>query len=123
MVNLEENPAAFITLRFLPPYAEGDERAYLDALRRISGRAEPFTLMTVFAGGGALSRESEREQALWYKQTRAAMNELCRGLAIVRPNASEAMAETFRKLWSFPIAAFVDETAARDFLLPKRPAP
>lgn len=122
MVSLEENSAAFITLRFTPPYGESDERAYLDALNRISGRAEPFVLMTIFGGGGKLSREGEREQALWYKHTREHMNALCRGLAMVRPGATEAMAETFRKLWSFPIAISLDESVARDFLDARKPA-
>lgn len=117
MLDLTTTPEDLLILRLLPPYAESDEASYLEALRGIGERTEPFALMTVFAGGGALSREGERAQALWYKATRAQMNRTCRALAIVRPGASEATVGPFRRLWSFPILATEDEEAARAFLL------
>lgn len=123
MLDLTSVPEGLLVLRLLPPYADSDEAGYLKALRSIGERAEPFVLMTVFAGGGALSREGEREQALWYKATRARMNRTCRALAIVRPGASEATVGPFRRLWSFPIIATEDEGAARAFLLDKLKAP
>jgi hypothetical protein len=117
MVSLDESDGGLVTLRFLPPIGPGDERAYLDALKAISDRAGPFVLMTVFGGEGKLSREADREQALWFKATRHQLNERCRALVIVRPVVTERMAEVFRKLWSFPVAVNSDEASAREFLL------
>lgn len=117
MVSLETGADSVITLRFLPPYEPGDERAYLDALIAIGQREQPFLLLTVFGGGGKLSREGEREQALWFKATRQQFGRLCGACAIVRPGANEHMAETFRKLWPFPISLEPDEPAGRAFLL------
>ena len=117
MVSLDFGPDAIVTLRYLPPYSEADERAYLDALHRIGAREEPFALLTVFGGGRALSQAGEREQALWFKATKAHVSRTCRACAIVRPDASEKTAETFRKLWPFPIAAERDESAGRAFLV------
>ena len=113
MVSLDEGADGIVTLRFVAPVAEGDERAYLDALHRIGAITRPFALLTVFGGAGALGREGEREQALWFKATRRHMNEVCRGLAIVRPGATQAMADTFGKLWTFPVTLEADETSAR----------
>jgi hypothetical protein len=105
-----------IVLRFLAPYAESDERAYLDALIAIGEATAPFALITVFGGGRKLSAAGEREQALWFKATRARMNASCAALAIVRPNPAPKMVAAFRKLWSFPIEVFADEAGARRFL-------
>lgn len=115
MVSLETE-GALVTLRYLPPYDAGDERSYLDALGAIGRRQETFALMTVFGGGGHLSRAAEREQALWFKGTRGHIQRYCRAIAIVRPDANEKMAETFRKLWSMPILATDDVDVARSFL-------
>ena len=117
MVSLDIDADAIVTLRFLPPYRDEDERAYLDALVQIGRREEPFALLTVFGGGRALSPAGEREQALWFKATRANVAKSCRACAIVRPDASEKTAQTFRKLWPFPIAAEREEAAGRAFLL------
>lgn len=117
MVSLDIGDDAVVTLRFLPPYLEADERAYLDALAEIGRQEAPFALLTVFGGGRALSAAGEREQALWFKATRAQIGRLCRACAIVRPDASEKTAEVFRKLWPFPIIADRDEAAGRAFLL------
>jgi hypothetical protein len=117
MVSLEAGADSIVTLRYLPPYEAADERAYLDALAEIGQREKPFLLLTIFGGGGKLSREGEREQALWFKATRARFGRLCSACAIVRPGANEQMAETFRKLWSFPISLEVDEATGRAFLL------
>ena len=115
MVKLEiEDP--LLTLRFLPPYAESDERDYLAALRRIGEHPTPFVLLTMFGGGGHMSAAAEREQALWFKTTRAHVSAQCRAMAIVRPNANAKMEETFRKLWSIPLIARTDEAEARTFL-------
>jgi hypothetical protein len=117
MVSLESDGDTIVTLRFVPPYEAGDERAYLEALAELGRREEPFLLLTVFGGGGKLSQAGEREQALWFKATRARFGRLCGACAIVRPGATEQMAETFRKLWPFPISLEADEPAARAFLL------
>lgn len=117
MVSLDIGDDAIVTLRFLPPYLEADERAYLDALAEIGRQEAAFALLTVFGGGRALSAAGEREQALWFKATRAHIGRLCRACAIVRPDASEKTAEVFRKLWPFPIIADRDEAAGRAFLL------
>lgn len=116
MVSLELGADAIVTLRYLPPYTEADERAYLDALEAIGRREHPYALLTVFGGGRALSQAGEREQALWFKATKARVGSVCRACAIVRPDASEKTAETFRKLWPFPIAALREEEAGRAFL-------
>jgi hypothetical protein len=105
-----------LTLRFLPPYEETDERDYLDALVTIGVHPGPFELLTLFGGGGKLSAAGEREQALWFKATRERMTRTCRAVAIVRPGANKKMQETFQKLWSMPLAAMEDEGAARAFL-------
>jgi cytosine/adenosine deaminase-related metal-dependent hydrolase len=117
MVSLETGTGSIVTLRYLPPYQATDERAYLDALAEIGRREAPFLLLTIFGGGGKLSREGEREQALWFKATRARFGRLCGACAIVRPGANERMAETFRKLWPFPISLEPNEAAGRAFLL------
>jgi hypothetical protein len=92
-------------LRRRPIEAENDERAYLDALAELGRREEPFLLLTIFGGGGKLSQAGEREQALWFKATRAQFGALCGACAIVQARgATEQMAETFRRLWPFPIS-------------------
>ncbi|SEG78096.1 hypothetical protein [Bosea lathyri] len=117
MVSLDIDADAIVTLRFMPPYEAEDERAYLDALAEIGRREEPFLLLTVFGGGRGLSPAGEREQALWFKATRVRFSQHCRACAIVRPDASERTAETFRKLWPFPICAEREEAVGRAFLL------
>lgn len=117
MVSLDIGADLIVTLRFLPPYRDEDERAYLDALAEIGRQERPFALLTVFGGGRGLSQAGEREQALWFKATREQVGRLCRACAIVRPDASEKTAETFRKLWPFPIIADRDEATGRAFLL------
>jgi hypothetical protein len=113
MVSLEQNPDGIVTLKLLPPYGRNDGRAYLDALAEVGRKSEAYALLSVLGHGGLLSREEKREQALWFKATRRQMNEACRGLAIVRPGAGEQMADTFRKLWSFPVTMAKDEHSAR----------
>jgi len=116
MVSLDFEAGGIVALRFLPPYLEADERAYLNALGEIGRHEQPFGLLTVFGGGRALSQAGEREQALWFKATKARVGRLCRACAIVRPDASEKTAEVFRRLWPFPIVAEREEEAARAFL-------
>lgn len=116
MVSLDIGADSIVTLRFMPPYLHGDERAYLDALAEIGRQEHSYALLTVFGGGRGLSQAGEREQALWFKATRAQIGRLCRACAIVRPDASEKTAETFRKLWPFPITAARDESTGRAFL-------
>lgn len=108
-----------IVLRFLPPYRETDERAYLDALAVLSSITAPFALLTIFQGGRKLSVAGEREQALWFKASRAHMNAHCRGLAIVRPAAAPRMKAAFSKLWRFPVEIFQEEVEAWAYLGPK----
>lgn len=115
MVSLEVGHT-LLTLRFLPPYAEADEGDYLVALADIGKREAPFTLLTLFGGGGRLSVAGEREQALWFKATRNRLSERCLAVAIVRPDATRKMEETFQKLWSMPTRVFHDERSARGFL-------
>jgi hypothetical protein len=119
MVDLEI-AGSLLTLRFLPPYADTDERDYLDALVRIGEHVEPFELLAVFAGGGKLSAAGEREQALWFKATRDHISARCRAVAIVRPGADKKMEETFQRLWPLPLVALEDEGAARAFLAEHR---
>lgn len=116
MVRLEEEAGGLVTLRFQQPYEASDEAAYLAALDGLAVRTEGFVLLTLFGGGPGLSRAGERAQALWFKRSRGAMEQNCRACAIVRPNASEAMAAVFRRLWSFPIHATPDENEARRLL-------
>jgi hypothetical protein len=116
MVDLEI-AGSLLTLRFLPPYAETDERDYLAALVRVGEYAEPYEFLILFGGGGRkLSVAGERAQALWFKATRAHVSTYCRAVAIVRPGANEKMQETFRRLWPMPLVAVEDEAAARAFL-------
>ncbi len=123
MVDLEI-AGSLLTLRFLPPYADKDERDYLDALVRVGRHAEPFEFLILFGGGGRkLSMAGEREQALWFKATRKHVSTHCRAVAIVRPGANEKMQETFRKLWPMPLVALEDETTARSFLARHSGAP
>lgn len=121
MVSLEVGHT-LLTLSFLPPYGEADEDDYLAALGDIGNREAPFTLLTLFGGGGRLSAGAERRQALWFKATRNRLSERCRAVAIVRPDASRKMEEMFQKLWSMPTKVFQDERAARDFLSCYAPA-
>lgn len=121
MVSLEADAQAIVTLRYVPPFSEQDERGYLDALAAIGRLEAPFLLLTIFGGSGKLSQAGERKQALWFKATRAQVGRLCGACAIVRPGATEQMAEVFRKLWPFPISLEPDEAAARAFLLKHRP--
>jgi hypothetical protein len=107
---------SLLTLRFLPPYADTDERAYLDALACVGKHEAPFELLTVFGGGRKLSVAGEREQALWFKATREHIATRCRAVAIVRPGANKKMQETFQKLWPMPLVAMEDENEARAFL-------
>lgn len=115
MVSLEVGKS-LLTLRFLPPYTDEDERDYLVALGGIGDREDPFMLLTLFGGGGRLSAAGERAQALWFKATRQRLAQRCLAVAIVRPDASKKMEETFQKLWSMPTRVFQDEGAARGFL-------
>jgi hypothetical protein len=116
MVSLDQGADGIVTLHFVPPYGAEDERAYLDALDTIGRLEGPFALLTVFGGQGGLGREGDRAQALWFKATRQRMNAACRGLAMVRPGATEATAATFQKLWTFPVCIAPDEDAARAIL-------
>lgn len=111
MVALDETDD-LVVLRFLAPPLPGDERAYLAALERIALHPGPFALVMVLGGGGKLSPAFERDQALWFKRTRAGLEQSCRGLVIVRPGFGEAGADVFRRLWRFPIAVAPDEAAA-----------
>ena len=111
-----DRQGALLTLRYLPPYEARDERAYLDALIAIGRNETAFALLAIFAGGGGLSQAGEREQALWFKTAREGVELRCRALAIVRPDASPRMIETFQRLWSMPLTATSDEQAARNFL-------
>lgn len=115
MVSLDIG-STLLTLRFLPPYMEADEQDYLAALVRIGDREAQFALLTLFGSGGKLSAAAEREQALWFKSTRSRISARCCAIAIVRPDASKRMEETFRKLWPMPLAVFENEATARDFL-------
>lgn len=121
MVSLEVGKL-LLTLRFLPPYGDDDEHDYLAALSGIGDRRDPFVLLTLFGGGGRLSAAGERKQALWFKATRQHLSERCLAVAIVRPDASRRMEETFQKLWSMPTRVFHDEDTARCFLSSYAPA-
>lgn len=116
MVRLDEEAGDIVVLRFHQPYGADDEAAYLAALEAVGQRTQPFVLMTLFGGGGILSPAGERSQALWFKATRARLDQVCRACAIVRPDASEDMVRVFSRLWSFPLMATADEAAARAFL-------
>ncbi|OYX87830.1 MAG: hypothetical protein B7Y75_01535 [Azorhizobium sp. 35-67-5] len=122
MVRLDLEGGDLAVLRLLPPYGPQDEADYLAALEQVARIDHPFVLLALFGGGPALSRTGDREQALWFKRTRAHMEATCRGCAMVRPGASEASAATFRRLWSFPIHATQDEADARAFLAALRPS-
>ena len=122
MVSLDIEAGDLAVLRFHQPYAADDERAYLAALERLVLMAHPFVLLAIFGGGPALSREGEKGQALWFKRTRAQMEERCRACAMVRPGATEESAVMFRRLWSFPFLASPDEATARDFVERHRPS-
>lgn len=115
MVKLEVADG-LITLRFHQPYEAGDEPAYLAALEEAARAEGPFVMLTIFGGGPALSQAGEKAQALWFKRTRATMDERCLALAMVRPGATEEMARVFQKLWRFPVMATADEGEARRFL-------
>lgn len=115
MVSLEDE-GDWRVLRFLPPYAERDEPDYLGALDAIGRTGRPFALLAVFGGEGRLSQAGERAQALWYKDSRDRIERDCRAIALVRPGATPRMQETFRKLWSMPLAVMPDEASARRFL-------
>lgn len=116
MVDLEI-AGSLLTLRFLPPYTDTDERDYLAALVQVGQHARPFEFLILFGGGGRkLSVSGEREQALWFKATRKHVSAHCRAVAIVRPGANAKMQETFQKLWPMPLVAVEDEAAARAFL-------
>lgn len=115
MVSLDEE-GGLMVLRYHRPYTVADELDYLAALDDLALRAGPYGLLTIFGGGPALSSAGERAQALWFKRTRERVDAACVACAIVRPNATEAMAATFRRLWSFPILATPDEEEGRRFL-------
>lgn len=116
MVSLEEEKNGVVVLRLAPPHTERDEADYLDALERLAAIDRPYLLLAVFGGARALSAAGERGQALWFKRTRATIEAHCRACAIVRPDASEQTIAVFRRLWSFPLAAAVDEQEGRAFL-------
>lgn len=116
MVSLEAEGEDLLTLRFGPPYAPGDEAAYLGALDAVAARAAPFALLAVFGGRGLLSQDAERSQVLWFKRTRAGMEARCRALAIVRPGDPGRSAAVFGRLWSFPVAVTASEAEGRAFL-------
>lgn len=116
MVQLENEGAGLLVLRFHQPYAAGDEEAYLAALETLGLATAPFALLTIFGGGPGLSKGGDRAQALWFKRSRANMIATCRAMAMVRPGATPRMTEIFGKLWPFPLLATEDEAEARRFL-------
>jgi len=116
MVTLDLATGQPVLLRCQAPFLPPDGAAYLAALEKIASLAEPFVLMTIFQGRMGLSREIDREQALWFKRSRDSMNERCRALAIIRADAHEEMTTIFRRLWRFPILATPDEEAGRAFV-------
>ncbi|MBU8546766.1 MULTISPECIES: hypothetical protein [Roseomonadaceae] len=119
MVRLDLEDRGLLRLVLDVPTAPTDEADYLAALHRISEQPGPFVLLASFAGQAMLSQAGEKAQALWFKATRARMNETCRALAMVRPGKpGSRSAEVFGKLWSFPVAVFEAEDQARDFLQP-----
>lgn len=119
MVRLDIEAGGLLALYYGAPRAPGDEADYLAALERVGQQPGPFVLLASFLGHEKLSQAGEKAQALWFKATRAHMNEACRGLAMVRPGEAGARsAEIFGKLWTFPVAAFGDEAEARAFLKP-----
>ncbi|ACA19392.1 hypothetical protein M446_5065 [Methylobacterium sp. 4-46] len=120
MVSLEDEGALRV-LRFVPPHGERDEGDYLAALAAIAETGRPFALLAVFGGEGRLSQAGERAQALWFKGSRARIERDCWAIALVRPGATPRMAETFRKLWSMPLAVTQDEAGARRFLAAQAP--
>ena len=71
---------------------KANERAYLDALAELGRREEPFLLLTVFGGGRKLSQAGEREQAIWFKRTRAQFGALCGACAGARVAGGAATA-------------------------------
>ncbi|MBU8539844.1 hypothetical protein [Falsiroseomonas tokyonensis] len=119
MVRLDTEAGGLLRLALDVPTMPTDEADYLAALHRIGAQPGPFVLLARFAGQAMLSQAGERAQALWFKATRAHMNETCRALAMVRPGkAGSRSAEVFGKLWTFPVAVFEEEDAARAFLRP-----
>lgn len=116
MVDLEIGGNRVVTLRYHPPYVDEDERSYLDLLKKLPAIEEPYVLLSILGGGPPLSPAGEREQSLWFKQYAGKVEQHCRALAIVRPNATQKMAEAFRKLWDFPVMVTTDEREARKFL-------
>ena len=115
MVDLEES-AGLLTLRYHAPYGEGDEQKYLVALRAIEVRTQRFAMLSIIGTSSDFSDAGEREQALWFKRSRANMNRLCCAMAVVRPHVTDHMRSVFAKLWSFPVLVTTEEDEARAFL-------
>lgn len=118
MVEFDVDAGGIVALRFVPPYAPGDEAAYLARLEDVAASKGPFAFLAVLGGGAALSVEGRRAQALWFKRTRPHLERTCVGVAMVRPGATEATAEVFRRLWSFPVVLAPSEEDARRALAP-----
>lgn len=105
---------------FRAPFAAADEAAYLAFLERFGALPGPFLSLFVLDGDGKLTREGERAQALWFKATRAHLDDACRGMAVVRREVSEHMRTTFGRLWRFPLFFTTDEAEAETWLAVRR---
>lgn len=118
MVFLTISERRLAHLRLIGPFAPDDEIRYLALLEDLARQPAPFALMVEFIGRIGFSQTAEREQALWFKRTRAWMNDHCRALVIVRPDARKDTAAVFGRLWSFPVFATVDGAEGQALIAP-----
>ena len=109
----------FLWMRLAGAVAREDEEDYLEALALLGERSSPFGLVSVIdIDSGEVSQETRRAQALWFKQNRNHLAQLCFGLVRVRPKIDPNQNdENFVRAMPFPTQRVIHEDEALPILL------
>ncbi len=104
MFAYETERAPLYVLRFVGRFTAADERVYLAALEDLLHRPPGFALVVVLQNENRMSADGNKQQALWFKQNRNRLGEICQGMVRVREHEPDHHHDTsnFRKAMPFP---------------------